>query len=254
VTGSVILAKQSGLGDGLLFGPYDMSGDVQQLSSLSTPRGVLDFTGIDKSATERQTSTKDGALGMTTFFNPGPAASAAHLVARALPYTDVQLAYLRGTALGSPAFCILGKQTTYDGSRGADGSFTFNVNAVANGFAAEWGDQLTPGPRTDVTATTPASGVDLTDVSTAFGWSAYLHVLAFTGTSVTMTLGDSADNAAFTALSGGAFAAATAIGVQRIAGGPTAVVRRYLRVATSGTFTSATFAAVFVRNRADALL
>jgi len=128
------VTKTSGLGDGLIFGSADMSGDVQQLNSLSTPRSTFDFTGIDKKAMERQTGTVDGLLSMTTFFNPGAAANAAHLVARTLPRTDVQLAYLRGTTLGSQAFCILGKQINYDASRGADGSLTFAVTAQANGF------------------------------------------------------------------------------------------------------------------------
>jgi len=243
------VTKTSGLGDGLIFGSADMSGDVQQLNSLSTPRSTFDFTGIDKKAMERQTGTVDGLLNMTTFFNPGAAANAAHLVARTLPRTDVQLAYLRGTTLGSPAFCILGKQVNYDPSRGTDGSLTFAVNVPANGSGAEWGDQLTPGSRTDVAATPTPTAVDLTTVSTAFGWQAYLFVQAFTGTSVTATIQDSADNATFATLTGAAFTAATAAGVQRLQGGRTATVRRYLRVATTGTFSSATFSVVFVRNK-----
>jgi len=73
---------------------------------------------------------------------------------------------------------------------------------------------------------------------------------AFTGTSVTATIQDSADNSTFATLTGGLrFTAATAAGVQRLQGGRTATVRRYLRVATTGTFSSATFSVVFVRNK-----
>jgi len=124
---------------------------------------------------------------------------------------------------------------------------TFAVQALANGYGLDWGRTLTAGKRTDTTATNGAS-VDHTDVTTAFGWQAFLHVFAFTGTSVTVTLQDSADDSAWANLAGGAFTAASGITSQRLEGGRTATVRRYLRAITSGTFSNAVFAVVFTRN------
>lgn len=247
------VAKTGGLGDGLLFGPYVMSGDVQSLGAISSPRGSVDLTGIDKKGMERGLTTKDASLAMTTFFNPGLAANSAHKVLSVLPRTDVQVAYLRGTLLGSAAFCLVSKQIDYNGNMNADKSFTFAVSAQANGYGGGWGEQLTAGVRTDAAPTSPATGVDLTDVSTLFGWQAYLFVTGVTGTSVTVQLQDSADNAAFTNLTGGAFTAATGLTTQRLESGRTDTVRRYVRAITTGTFTSASFAVVFVRNRAQAL-
>src|SRR4051812_8909458 len=99
--------KTGGLGDGLVVGPYDMSGDVQALGNVSGPRGSTDLTGINKFGMERGYTTQDGALAMTTLFNPGIEANAAHNVLKVLPRTDVQLAYLRGTLLGSAAACMV---------------------------------------------------------------------------------------------------------------------------------------------------
>lgn len=239
------MSKQSGLGDALLIGGYDLSGDTGSVDTVNGGPVAGDFTGIDKSAPERIGLLRDGHLGWMSFFND--AAGQAHPVLSALPTADVIGTYCRGTALGGNAASINGKQLDYAGSRAADGMFTFKVQIDANGYGLEWGNLLTAGKRTD-TSGTNGTGVDLTTVSTAFGWQAYLHVTALTGTNVIVTIQDSADNGTFANLTGGAFTSATAVGAQRLAGGSTATVRRYLRVVSSGTFTSATFLVNFVRN------
>lgn len=239
------MAKQSGLGDNLYVAGFDLSGDIGSLSGISTPRGVTDVTGIDKSAFERRLLGRDGNLEFSSWFNP--TAAAAHDRLGDLPTTDQILTYCRGTTLGNPAAAMVAKQINYDGTRAADGALSFAVAAQANGFGLEWGRQLTAGKRTDTTATN-GTGVDHTDVSTAFGWQAYLHVFAFTGTSVTVTIQDSADNVSFAGFTGSAFTAATGVTSQRLAGASDATVRRYLRVATTGTFSNAVFAVTFVRN------
>jgi hypothetical protein len=76
----------------------------------------------------------------------------------------------------------------------------------------------------------------------------YLHLTAFTGTSVVVKIEDSADNATFADLAGAAFTSATGATFERIATGASATVRRYLRVITTGTFTSASFVVNAVRN------
>ena len=242
------MPKTGGLGDMVLLGPYDTSGDYQALDNISGPRGTFDSTGVNKFANERLLTTQDGAISATTFFNPGIEANALHALAKTLPTSDVQICYGRGTVLGSAAACMVAKQINYDPTLGQDKSLTFKIDAQANAVGLEWGEQLTAGVRTDTVATSPATGVDFTTVSTAFGWQAYLWVTGFTGTSVTVTLQDSADNATFANLTGGAFNAAAAVGAQRLQGGSTATVRRYLRAITTGTFSSASFCVVFVRN------
>ena len=239
------MSKQSGLGDALYIDGRDLSGDIGALKSIRGGPAPLVVTGIDKSAPERLGGLRDGAIEYTGFFND--ASLQLHSLAKALPTTDEQLTYCRGTILGNPAASLVAKQLNYDGTRGADGSLTFDVSAQANAFGLEWGQQLTAGKRTD-TAPTNGTGVDFVTASTAFGWQAYLHVFDVVGTSVTVTLQDSADNASFANLTGGGFVAATGIRVQRLEGGRTATVRRYLRAITSGTFSNAVFAVMFVRN------
>jgi hypothetical protein len=256
------MAKTSGLGDNLLVDGYNLSGDTQEVKAVRGGVTALDVTGIDKSAYERIGGLRDGAIEWTSHFNPS--ASRSHPVISALPTTDRYVGYLRGTTLGNAAACVYAKQINYDGNRGQDGKFTFDVQALGDGYGLEWGYQLTAGLRTDTTATNGTTfdrqSYDLLDLnggglgtSTALSWQAYLFVTAFTGTSVTVTVQDSADNSTYLPLTGGAFTAATAIGAQRIAGASGATVRRYVRATTSGTFSSATFAVVFVPNTSVAV-
>jgi len=243
------VSKTSGLGWNFYVGGYDLSGDVGSINRIGGGPVALELTGIDKLAPERVGGKRDGVIDFSAWFNP--AAAQAHPVLSALPTADVQVAAFAGTTLGNPAAALIAKQTNYDGSRAEDGSFPLTVSTMANGFGLEWGVQLTAGKRSDSTATSPATGVDQTTVSTAFGWQAYLQVFSFAGTSVTVTIQDSADNASFANFGGGggAFTAATGITTQRLASpGTTDTVRRYVRAITTGTFSQATFAVVFVRN------
>lgn len=240
------MAKQSGLGDNLYLDGYDFSGDIGSLKAISGGPKAWEVPGIDVLGQERIGLTRDGKIDFTAYFNPS--VNRAHSRLSLLPTTDVHAMYARGTALGNAAACLISKQVNYDPSRGNDGSLTIDTSLLANAFGLEWGVQLTAGKRTDTVATN-GTGVDLTTVSTSFGWQAYLQVFAFTGTSVTVTIQDSADNAAFANVTGAAFTAATGITKERLASAsPTATVRRYLRAITSGTFSSATFAVMFVRN------
>lgn len=240
------MAKQSGLGDLVLFAGVDVSGDVGSLGEIGGGPAAEPITGVDKSAVERIGLLRDGRMNWSSWFNP----ARAHLTYNDLPTTDVFVAYGRGRSLGSPMAALNAKLVDYAGTRAANGSLTFGLQAVGNGYGLEWGEQITAGLRTDTGATSPATGVDFTDVSTLFGWQAYLQVTAFTGTSVTVTLQDSADNSAFANLTGAAFTAVSAAPAwQRLEGGRTATVRRYVRAITSGTFSSASFNVMFVRNR-----
>lgn len=242
------MSKQSGLGDALFIAGYDLSGDINALGNVGGGPTTLDTTGIDKSAFERIGGVRDGRLQMVSYFNP--ASNRAHPRLSALPTTDVIAAYFRGTALGGASANIVAKQLNYDGTRADDGAFTFAVEAQANAYGLEWGTSLTAGKRTD-TAATNGSSVDFGTGSTSFGLQAYLHVFAFTGTSVTVKLQESSDNGAGDAwadVTGGAFTAATGITSERIATASNQTVERYLRVVTTGTFSNAVFAVSVNRN------
>jgi hypothetical protein len=239
------MAKTSGLGDNFYIDGYDVSGDTQSLGAVGGGPAAGDFTGIDKSAYERVGLLRDGRMEFVTFFNKASNQQFAAL--KALPSTDRILTYCRGTTLGNQAASMVAKQVNFDPTRGADGTFTFAVSAQANGYGLSWGEQLTAGKKTDTVATN-GTGIDFGSVSTLFGWTAFLHVFAFTGTSVTVKVQDSADNVTFADLTGGSFTAATAQTSERItSSSTTATVRRYVRAISTGTFSSATFAVNFVR-------
>jgi hypothetical protein len=247
------MAKQSGLGDQLFIGGFDIGADTSAIGNLSTPRATLPSTGITASANERIFGERDGMAEFTTYFNPGPVGGPLdneHKALRTLPLTDTQVMYLRGAGIGNDAFAMTAKQINYDPTRGDDGSFTFNVSAEANAFGADWALQLTAGKRSDTTATNGA-GLDTT-ASLAFGFQAYLQVFSFTGTSVTIQLQDSADNVSFANLTDGQFTVVSAAPTfERIqSSSATATVRRYLRVITSGTFSQCTFAVAINKNDA----
>lgn len=245
------MGKESGLGAGFFLSGYDFSGDVVALRELSGgPAPIEGLTGIDKSAMERLGGHITGAQRINTWFNP--ALNMSHKRLSTLPTGNQQGQYWHRTGVaGRPVHCIVGKQTNYDGTRGQDGSFTFQSDIESDGFGAEWATGLTAGKRTD-TAATNGTGVDFTTAafagSSTFGAQLYLQVMAFTGTSVTISVEDSADNVTFAALTGAAFTAVTGITHERIQTARNATVRRYLRVVTAGTFTSVTFAVAAVRN------
>lgn len=236
--------KSSGLGDYLLIDGYDFSGDIGSIGRIAGGPAASDITGIAASAMERIGLIRDGGIDFTSWFNPST--DRQHDVLSALPTVSRQETYCRGLGLGSQAASCVLKQLNYDPTRGQDGALSIAISGQSDGYGVEWGVQLTPGKRTDTTATNGAS-IDGA-ASSAFGAQAYLHLIAFTGTDITVTLEDSADNATFAAVTGGAFTAMTGIGAQRFQTGRTATIRRYTRIATTGTFTSATFLVNFIRN------
>jgi hypothetical protein len=240
------MTKTAGMGDQLLVAGYDLGGDINSLGEIGGGNAPIDVTDITQSGYARLGGRRDGRMGLTSYFDP--AVGASHERFSALPTTDVMLTYSHGYARGNPSASMVAKQVNYDGNRQQDGSFTFAVSALANAFGLEWGVQISAGKQTDAAPGNSAS-YDQTTVSTSFGWQAYLHVIALTGTNVVITIQDSADNGTFANLSGGAFTSAVAVGWQRLQA-PTATdnVRRYLRLVSSGTFSSATFLVMFVRN------
>lgn len=249
------MAKQAGMGDRLLVAGYDLSGDIGSLGRIGGGLTPLEVTGIDKSGPERVGGLRDGSLDFTAWFNP--ATDRAHERFSALPTTDVIMTYLRGTTLGKPGAGIVAKQVNYDGTRGADGSFSFAVQALANGYSVDWGVQLTAGLRTDTEAT-DGTGVD-GGAATSFGLQAFLHVTAFEGDDITIKLQSSSDDDPDG--EGDEYADVTGGGFTQVTAGPTSEriqtardlsVERYLRVVTttSAGFDSCTFNVVVCRNAA----
>jgi len=235
------MAKESGLGDQLYLDSTDLSGTTGAISAIGAPFAVLGVTDITQSGQARLAGQHDGTLTFSSWWDN----SVAHPKLSALPTADVYGTYFHRATLGYPAASMVAKQIGYDPNRGADGSLAMAVNLTANGYGLEWGVQGTAGKRTD-TAATNGTGIDGT-AATTFGLSAYLHLFSFTGTSVTVKIQDSADNASFADVTGAAFTTATGATKERIVTANNATIRRYLRVVTTGTFSNAVFAVNLVR-------
>jgi hypothetical protein len=241
--------KINGLGCQLWVSGYDLGDDIRDVQ-VGSPMTPIDVTPITKSAMVRIGGHRDGSMQVTAFANVDTAQ--AHARFSPLASTDGLMSFAIGSTAGLPVANLLGKQINYDPTRAATGELTFAVDTQGSGYGLEWCTQLTAGKRTD-TAATNGSSVDLGSASPgAFGAQFYLHVFSFTGTSVTVKIQESSDNGAgdaFADVVGGGFTAATGATFQRIATG-SINVERYLRVVTTGTFSSAIFAVSGTRNPA----
>lgn len=247
--------KQTGLIANLYIGGYDISGDTGSIDTISGSQATIDVTAINQVAHSRLGGLRTGEIDFTAFFDSASVAVGgyvgAHGVLSLLPTADELVTVCIGTAIGSPAACMLAKQINYDGTRNSDGSLTWKTQALSQGFGLEWGELLTAGIRTDSAATSGASQDD--GGATAFGAQAYLQVFGFTGTDVTVKVQDSANNSTWADVSGFGFTQITGTTpqAQRIAIANNATLREFVRVTTvtTGGFTSLKFAVVVVRNQ-----
>lgn len=235
------MAKQAGMGTRLLVGGYDVSGDINAIGTIGSQLAPIDTTDITQSAHSRIPGLRDGTMSFTAFFD----AANAHPVLSQLPGANTLMsAVLPPLAVGSPAACLNALQVSYNPTRSNAGDLTIACEGQADqGDGPCWTQALTPGIRPDAAATNGAA-VD-NGASTANGARLFLQVVQFTGTSATITVQQSADNATWSTL--GAFTAvAAAPNAQSLTVAGT--VNRYLRVISAGTFSSLQFAAFAARN------
>ena len=133
-------AKESGLG-WTTCSVDDSSGAVKTIKNditnlaLSTPRGVQDITGIDKSAYERLLLLADCSITLNGVFND--AADQAHAVFKTVPSTSVA----RTTTLVVSGQTLANEilYTDYPLTRSASGELIFAVPGVlADGVVPSW--------------------------------------------------------------------------------------------------------------------
>jgi len=236
------MAKKSGLGQSFYIGGYDLSGDVGAISSIGSPRTLLDITGINKSAIERVNGQGTGNLEFNTWFND--AALAEHVILSSLPTTDTSVVYAFGGAVGDTAALLTAKQVNYDWSRGADGSFQGTVQCQSTGYPLEWGVMLTAADDTHSSATSSSSKDD--GASTASGIAGYLQIIDIASGTPTVKIQHSSNDSSwsdlvtFSAVANGAEPA-----FERKEASST--VNRYLRITTTGTFTDLDFVVAYRR-------
>lgn len=245
------MGKESGLGANLYVDGVDLSNDYGAVTTMSKSLKPIPQTGIDKFGPERKGGQLDGEMTGTVFFNP----TNAHVVYSTLTRNDRIASYLHRPILGSPMGSIVAKQMDYAVKRETDGGIEAEVQLLENAFWFDWGLAVTAGKRTDGV---PANGTGVDFGSWGapnnFGLQAYLHVFAFTGTSVTIKLQGSSDNAVgdpYADIVGGGFTLVNGVTKERIATARNLAVERWVRVVTTGTFSNVVFAVGVTVNQTD---
>ena len=134
------MAKVTGLGATIAVD--DSGGTARTISndisnySQSTPRGVQDITGVDKSAMERQLLLADYQLTLNGLVNT-TASTGSHAVFRTVPSTSVARTVTITVASQVLASEIL--FSDYNLTRAQDGSLVFTApGALADGTVPTW--------------------------------------------------------------------------------------------------------------------
>jgi len=135
------MAKESGLGwttcsvDDSAGSAQAIKNDITNLA-FSTPRGVQDITGIDKSAYERLLLLADFSITLNGVFDDSSAANA-HAVFKTVPSTSVARTVTLTVSGDTLANEVL--FTDYPLTRSAAGELTFAVPGVlADGTVPTW--------------------------------------------------------------------------------------------------------------------
>ncbi|MFF9002606.1 hypothetical protein ACF1GW_35715 [Streptomyces achromogenes] len=134
------MAKASGLGQTTL-SVDDASGTARAIKNditnwqMSTPRGVQDITGVDKSANERLLLLADGSVTLNGVFNA--AANQSHDVFKTVPSTSVARTVTQTVNGVTLAMEML--PTDYQLTRSDSGELTFSVPlSLADGTVPTW--------------------------------------------------------------------------------------------------------------------
>jgi hypothetical protein len=133
------VAKESGIGmtvtvDDAAAAGQAITNDVTSIS-FSTPRGLQDITGLDKSAIERLLLLADGTVTINGVFNDD--SNKSHAVFKTVPTTSVSRTVVivhSGQTLTME--CMF---SDYSLNRAQDGSLTWTATgSVSNGTAPTW--------------------------------------------------------------------------------------------------------------------
>ena len=237
------MAKTTGLDTRIYVEGTDLRGDVSGLTGVGMSQNLYDVTTLDLSAVARLAGLKTGSSSCAAFFDNAAGKGHATWTAKsgAIPTDSENVLIPLGGSIGDPALQLVSKQGTYYVTRETSGPITCSVDyESADGLSPDFGVLLTP-KATDSSGTS-YTGVDGTAQSTG-GARAMIQVFSLTSGSVTATIEDSADNATYGTL--GTFTSISGQTSEAIEISGT--VERYVRLTTSGTFSTAVLACSFVR-------
>lgn len=133
------MAKENGIGmtctvDDSAGTPRTLTNDITNLA-FTTPRGIQDITGLDKSAYERLLLLADGTVTLNAVFND--AANQMHDTFKSIPTSSVSRTVV--IAVSGQTMTMECMLSDYPLTRAADGSLTASVpGSVSNGTAPTW--------------------------------------------------------------------------------------------------------------------
>mgnify|MGYP001160947558 CR=1 FL=1 len=232
------MAKTSGLNVRLYAEGYDLNTDVNSLSGVGYTQELLDTTALATTARTRIIGTNDSSLSVNGWFDAGTDLSHALWTSNSgkKPTADQEVIVALGTSIGDPTVCITAKQATYDISRAPGSAIATTVEYTeADGNGAEFGVLLTAAKQTDSSAANTAS-VD-NGASSAGGLSGFISAMSLASGTATVKIQHSTNDSAWSDLV--SFTAVTGQTAERIS--VTGTVNRYIRVATTGTFSNLVF-------------
>lgn len=136
------MAKTTGLGSSLSVADAGstartISNDITNYN-FSTPRGVQDITGLDKSANERLLLLADFSVTLNGVFNS--ASNLSHDVFKTVPSTSVARAtVIQPTSSGTPSLTVNVLYSDYQITRNNSGELTWQVpGALSDGAVPTW--------------------------------------------------------------------------------------------------------------------
>lgn len=232
------MAFVHGKGAAVLWGATDLSAYLNTWDGAATA-DTAEVTVFGASSKAYIAGTKDATLSLGGFFDGGTGAVDEVLSAALAGTAAVTLVPAGAGAIGNRAQLANVVHTGYTVTAPVADAVSISAEAQVSGGLAG-GIVLA-----DLVARTATGNTTANDntASSANGAVAHLHLVAFTGTDITIKVQHSADNSTWVDLI--SFAQLTAVGSERKSA--TGTVNRYLRVNIAGTFTTATLAVAIAR-------
>ena len=234
------MAKTNGLGVRIYANGYDLNTDVNALSGIGQTQTLLECTGLAKSAMQRLTGLRDANLSVNGYFDN--AAGMSHDAFKSIS-ADSEVIVTMGTSRGDNACGMVSDQGSYNVGRSEGSAITTTVEfSTSNGKGLNWGVVLTDGPEQTDSAAANSAAVDNTS-STSAGAIGIVSVESVASGTAVLKVQHSSDDITYADLL--TFTGATGRTSESISA--TGTVNRYVRVASTGTFTDLVFVMQFAR-------
>jgi hypothetical protein len=228
----------------IYIGGYDLTGYFNDMS-ITRDADTAETTTFGSTSKSYVVGLKDGSYSFAGIWDGTANAVDDRLAATFGVEGTVVTTYPGGDTQENPAYVAAGIQTSYEVGASIGDAVTVSAEVQASGG-------LFRGLAIHAKAAETATGDDATSAdfgaasTSSTGFVANLHGFAFSGTSCTVKLIDSADDATFADVTGGGFTAISGVTSQQLTHASTSV-RRYVKTNRAGVFTSCTYAVALAK-------